>query len=60
MLDWNGNGKIDPIDIGISIAAENETEVKKPKTDDKKSNAGCLTSVLLIVCIIAIVVSFIF
>ena len=21
MLDWNGNGRIDPVDIGISIAA---------------------------------------
>jgi len=30
MLDWNGNGKIDEVDIGISIAMENAaTENKK-------------------------------
>lgn len=23
MIDWNGNGKIDEVDIGISIAMEN-------------------------------------
>lgn len=27
MIDWNGNGKIDPVDIGISIAAtQSETD----------------------------------
>ena len=26
MIDWNGNGRIDPTDIGISIAAETEDE----------------------------------
>ena len=26
MIDWNGNGRIDPTDIGISIAAEGDGE----------------------------------
>lgn len=26
MLDWNGNGKIDPVDVGISIAAQTQDE----------------------------------
>jgi hypothetical protein len=25
MIDWNGNGKIDPVDVGITIAAEANT-----------------------------------
>ncbi len=29
MLDWNGNGKIDEVDIGISIAMENAAEENK-------------------------------
>lgn len=35
MIDWNGNGKIDPVDIGISIAAtQSETD------DNEYGNAG--------------------
>ena len=26
MIDWNGNGKIDPVDIGISIAMQEQEE----------------------------------
>jgi hypothetical protein len=29
MIDWNGNGKIDEVDIGISIAMENAAEENK-------------------------------
>ena len=25
MIDWNGNGKIDPPDVGVTIAAESNT-----------------------------------
>ena len=57
MLDWNGNGKIDPIDIGVSIATEKEIE--KTKVKDKKSNAGCLTSIVSVIGMIAIVILFI-
>ncbi len=60
MLDWNRNGKINPVDIGISVATEKETEAVKPKAEDKKSNAGCLTSVLLVVGLIAVIIGFIF
>ncbi len=62
MLDWNGNGKIDPVDIGISVANQKETEkeAEKPKAEDKKSNAGCLTSVILVVGLIAVIIGFVF
>lgn len=60
MLDWNGNGKIDPVDIGISVATEKETENKKINAEDKKSNIGCLTSVLLIIGFIAVIILFMF
>ncbi len=60
MLDWNGNGKIDPVDIGISVATEKETEAEKPKSEDKKSNAGCLTSILLVISLISFIVCFVF
>ena len=29
MIDWNGNGKIDYVDIGISIVMENAAEENK-------------------------------
>lgn len=53
MLDWDGNGKIDPTDVGISIAMEesnSELEHKK-----KPTGGGCLTmcliGILVIICI---------
>lgn len=35
MIDWNGNGKIDPVDIGISIAAT------QSETDDNEYGSRC-------------------
>lgn len=29
MIDWNNNGQIDPVDIGISIAVSQEDELEK-------------------------------
>lgn len=26
-IDWNGNGKINPVDIGISIVMDNDEEI---------------------------------
>ena len=31
MLDWNGNGKIDPVDIGISVAAKKKQNPRNPR-----------------------------
>lgn len=57
MWDWNGNGKIDPIDVGISIAVENDC---KNREQHKKSGGGCLTTCLtgifIIVCIAILIV----
>ena len=60
MLDWNGNGKIDPVDIGISIATEKEIESTKPKSKNKNSNLGCLTSVLLVIGFLSFIILFMF
>jgi len=42
MIDWNGNGRIDPVDIGISIAAQEETD--KPHRRKRPNKNGCLTT----------------
>lgn len=60
MLDWNGNGKIDPVDIGISIATEKEIESTKPKAENINSNSGCLTSVLLVIGLLSFIILFMF
>lgn len=42
MIDWNGNGKIDPVDVGITMAILDD--------DDKKTGSpkgsGCLTALI--------------
>ena len=55
MIDWNGNGKIDPVDVGISIAVEEQAEEDnsepgKPK--NTKHPAGCLTSVIFAIGVV--------
>ena len=34
MLDWNGNGRIDPVDIGISIATQNQNDNQEETDTD--------------------------
>jgi hypothetical protein len=34
-IDWNGNGRIDPVDIGISIALENGEENEEPPSKEQ-------------------------
>ncbi len=60
MLDWNGNGKIDPVDIGVSVATESETKEETPRADNKKANAGCLTTIIMTICIVLAIISLIF
>ncbi len=36
MIDWNNNGIIDPVDVGISIAISQETEQEKEIASEKK------------------------
>lgn len=60
MLDWNGNGQIDPVDIGISMmmedAFEEETGSEEAGSDaigsenarqKKPAGGGCLTACFL-------------
>ncbi len=56
MLDWNGNGKIDPVDIGVSVATESE-EIKEKKSNSNKANAGCLTTIIIALCVIVAIIS---
>ena len=50
MIDWNGNGKIDPIDIGISISTEKNNETQN--SHKSPSGTGCLTTCLIGIFII--------
>ena len=53
MLDWDGNGKIDPTDVGISVAMEDRNSELEQKK--KPTGGGCLTTcligILVIICI---------
>ena len=43
-IDYNRNGSIDPVDIGISIAAEEEIiELTEEEKAPKKKNISLLT-----------------
>ena len=57
MLDWNGNGKIDEVDIGISMVMENAAAENK-KVQQKKPTGGCFTACLIFIiftiCIIVL------
>lgn len=45
MLDWNGDGKIDPVDVGISIAARDYlTEEEEPIEDMLPLSSGVKTA----------------
>ena len=50
-MDWDGNGKIDPVDIGITMSMIDGSE--KPH---KKKRGGCLTSMVITLCIISCLV----
>lgn len=53
-IDWNGDGKIDPVDIGISIATETDDE-ETPVPQNGKSKSGCLPSVLMVLSVVALI-----
>ena len=57
MMDWDGNGKIDPAEVGISIAMD---ESNLEHYQHKKHTGGgclttCLTSILVIMCIVLLI-----
>ena len=58
-IDWNKNGKIDPEDIGISIASESNDDIGDvpPSPEVKrKPGMGCLTTSIIIICVIALII----
>ena len=36
LIDWNGNGRIDPSDIAITLAIAEEEEVDDEDSDDEQ------------------------
>ena len=36
MIDWNNNGKIDPVDVGISIATSQDNETDEARNGEEK------------------------
>ena len=58
MNDFNGNGRVDPTDIAISMAMEEETESKKESREKRAETtvpAGCLTGILFCFFVVAAV-----
>jgi hypothetical protein len=55
VIDWNRNGKIDPVDVGISIASGEITDCSEKDDADKSTSpksikrSGCLTSCLIFI-----------
>ena len=55
-IDWNGNGEIDPDDIAISIALDDDDYDNHPSKTRKPSNRGCATSMLTFIGIILFII----
>ena len=36
MIDWNNNGKIDPVDVGISISISQDNETDEARKVEEK------------------------
>ncbi len=50
MIDWNRNGKIDPIDVGISIALNADAdEIKLANDKMQKKPKGCFALCLTVI-----------
>lgn len=61
MIDWNGNGKMDPVDVGISVAVDgikqDDGEQMKSVAEKKKGFVGgCLLFPLSIVSIAGLLI----
>ena len=37
IIDWNNNGTIDPVDVGISIATSQESEQEEERVTQEKA-----------------------
>ena len=49
MLDWNGNGQIDPVDVAIHMAMDESAVEGEPKPEPRRkaTGGGCLTACLM-------------
>lgn len=55
MLDWNGNGRIDPTDVGVSLAAEQSAQAERPRRSKPPGCLGCLTALLALLAILCLI-----
>jgi hypothetical protein len=53
-IDWDGNGQIDPVDIGISISLEEDDDSPPPKPPNN-SGGGCLAVTIAIMGVVTLV-----
>ena len=56
MIDWNGDGKVDPIETGLTF------QLMQEEQDRRRGNpggSGCLTAVMTFVIVISAIVSLI-
>ena len=56
-IDWNGNGEVDPEDIAISIAFEDdEDDDLLPSKKKQGRERGCLTSLIIIISVTVLII----
>lgn len=55
-VDWNGNGKYDPVDVGIDMAIQESEQEDAEKENKPKRGGGCMTAVFMMLFSIPLVV----
>ena len=56
MIDWNGDGKVDPIETGLTFQLMQEEQDRRRGTP---GGSGCVTAVMTCVIVTAAIVSLI-
>ena len=54
MIDWDGNGKLDPVDVGILEAVFDDEEETPQKIKESKKMGCCLLPILIFVIVLVI------
>ena len=52
MYDWDGNGKIDPYDVGQSVSMGLYNEEEQKNTYKKSPPTGCMTGLIAITIVL--------
>ena len=51
MIDWNGDGKIDPVDVGITMALLDDEADEEEEQKGSAKRGGCLTTLIMLFCL---------